>query len=1560
MEQLDRQVPFYSLHIPEGFRSYVMKKLISVYYVFIFIISVLPAISANASINLALSQSPLFLTSVQPNVMVMLDNSGSMKNKLRGGGYDDSFVYFGFFDSAENYIYDSTIPINSAAYLPVVVSGNTGAFVENACTPAIANTTCWSGNYLNWMTTKRIDGSRRVLIGGKLESRTTFNYGTDLNYKIVSNNEMDDKLFNVSSSNSDSFSPIPNNAVAAVSSPAEDNSGAVLASYNPYAQITAGVGGGKIYSSAGIAIGEFGSVEVLAKVNASKLLKNNSWVDVSFELTYATVPVVVAKPPTYNGADPGIIRIRNVTTTGFQINFQEWKYDDGNHTNENVYYMVLKGGGYYELPGGIHITAGTLSTNKEYVNGCGSSRTNYINNHPMGSTFPTTPIVIASVTTYNDSNPVNAKVWGIDTNSFDLALQEEEDEGGHASETISWIAIEPGTVNDTTHSPNWKLEAANLSSVDETPQSFNFSSTFSDVPLVLAAMQSLNGSDTAALRWIDITKTSAEIFVEEETSCDSDLDHVNESVGYIALSSVSSGIYNVALAVKDEPTGLLQDIQDKVRIGVSYYRFLPDANNIYSGEKSDGGTMKFNIPINPFVKKPTNTSLPAAEQGYRELSGYIGSSMDDIVDSLEHYPLVWGTTPLAENLWEVIQYFEQDDPHYPDITTGFKNFDKADGGNPQRDPFYYPDYLRKIECARASVIIFTDGAPYRDANVPASVVDFDSDSKANDYSSTDPNEQGKDNLDDVACWAFSSNGSSCDTDVEGSRDLRPSDIDGDQFLKVYTVAFGNTTTPEQILQDTAENAGGSSYGAENGLQLKSALEEAFTAAIEDSSASSVSVNTGSITGSSTVFQARFNSNSWSGELLAYPINSDGSLQSAQNGSVIPAAASRIIVTHNGTKAVPFQWSATPSADTMTSTQHTLLEDVNTLNYIRGDQSNEELSGGTLRDRTSVLGDMVHSSPAIVNGNAEFQYPDDGWAAGAGSGAADDENTYQYSTYKTTIDALNSNAGRRPAIYVGSNDGMLHAFDATTGQTNSGKELFAYIPITTFANLKNLSDPNYSHQYMVDGSPTVGDVLYDYSWHTVLVSGFAAGGQGYFAIDVTDPADFNSEVNAAAKILWEIDDSFDSDLGYTFSQPNIVRMADGNWAAVFGNGYNNTHNDGNSSSTGNAVLYIVNIKTGALIKKIDTGVGISASAIAGDYNEKPNGLSTVSPVDVDRDNVVDYIYAGDLYGNMWKFDVDNNNSSNWEVAIGGEPLFTACYGTCKGTAEQLASPRVEPAIINRQPITSRPQVGRHPTQRGYMIYFGTGQYFEVGDNSAVNQLTQTFYAIWDKEADWSAFSRAHLLKQDILKEVSEGFDTDNDNVDDVSYDLRITSKRNTIWYSGDSTPVDADSDSLIDEHLGWYMDLYNSESNNTNNYGERQVSNSILRNDRIIFTTLIPLLDPCENGGSGWLMELDSATGSRLDESPFNLNDDDAFDKEDFITVTIDDDDDGLVDDVITIPVSGKKSKEGIPATPGVISGVDGTKEYKYSSGSSGNIEVTEENPGSSYTGRQSWKQCSGC
>ena len=846
---------------------------------------------------LDIANMPLFLVNgLKPNVMVMLDNSGSMKNPMYGSyrqhsDFETSKSYFGVFDAAKNYAYNATIPVDTSAYRVNIDTSVNGAFVEASCTPGTVNN-CWNGSYLNWLTTRRIDASRAVLIGGKLENRLGYDYlGVGgLQYKLVANNERSDRIFSATSSVSNSYSPIPNNAAVTISSPAD--AGLIQTQYDPYSKIIAGT---LFYNSSQDVIGEFGKVQAEAKVDGSKRLKDDKWTTVELMGSYTVPPVVIAKPPSYNGADPATVRIKDVTTSSFKISMQEWPYDDGNHGMEEISYLVFKAG-KHELPGGIKLEAGTTNTNNMYQTRCGSSSLSNFSTVSLLSSFSSTPVIIASVMSYNEADTVNVRVWDGSTLGFKLALLEQENGNGHSVETIGYVAIEPGQ--------NVKLEAGFKSNVSNTTSTINFNKTFTQVPTFLAAMQTMNGSDSSGLRLTDLSKSSVQIFVEEEKSCDTEINHVNENIGYIAVQGTE---YNIALVVPNEPTGLLQDVANQVRLGVSFYRYDPGVNDIYNGNTIQGGTMRFKIPHNPFVKKPTNTALPVNEQGYRELEAYIGTHIDDIIDALENYPLVWGTTPLAENLWEVIQYFEQDNPFYSDVISGFKNFDLANASFPERDPYYFPVFNAKMQCAKSNVLVFTDGFPFKDANIPSSIRDYDADGSTNDVTSTDPDTQGADNLDDVAYWGFcdtsKASGSCIDAGtgkaLEGTRDLR-ADLSGDQLITIDTVGFADGNV-RQILQDTANNAGGTAYAAEDGLALKSALTTVFDT-ITVGSFSSVSANSTRLGTDTSVFLAGFDSSDWSGVLNAYDIDSDGSVGSQQwaAGNLIPVHSTRNIISYDPT------------------------------------------------------------------------------------------------------------------------------------------------------------------------------------------------------------------------------------------------------------------------------------------------------------------------------------------------------------------------------------------------------------------------------------------------------------------------------------------------------------------------------------------------------------------------------------------------------------------------------------------------------------------------------------
>lgn len=296
---------------------------------------------------------------------------------------------------------------------------------------------------------------------------------------------------------------------------------------------------------------------------------------------------------------------------------------------------------------------------------------------------------------------------------------------------------------------------------------------------------------------------------------------------------------------------------------------------------------------------------------------------------------------------------------------------------------------------------------------------------------------------------------------------------------------------------------------------------------------------------------------------------------------------------------------------------------NLVNYLRGDpiyEANNSASPlfrsrvapaldgaqGTMR---GLLGDIVGGAPTFV-GAPPLVYTDAGYAAFAARRAS------------------------RPAVvYAPANDGMLHAFDALTGN-----ELWAYVPTAVMPQMYKLANTSYAdeHQFMVDGEPVVGDIFANGEWKTILVGGLGAGGRAYYALDITDPL--------APKSLWEFTDV---NLGLSFGNPIITKRADGTWIVAFASGYNNTAGDGLGR------LFVLDANTGVPLLSIATTAGTPAS---------PSGLAKINAwVDKATNNTATRIYGGDLQGNLWRFDIDNLVQPNQAAhllarlqAPGGDP------------------------------------------------------------------------------------------------------------------------------------------------------------------------------------------------------------------------------------------------------------------------------------------------------------------
>jgi type IV pilus assembly protein PilY1 len=580
----------------------------------------------------------------------------------------------------------------------------------------------------------------------------------------------------------------------------------------------------------------------------------------------------------------------------------------------------------------------------------------------------------------------------------------------------------------------------------------------------------------------------------------------------------------------------------------------------------------------------------------------------------------------------------------------------------------------------------------------------------------------------------------------------------DQFSWPDPIPDANSSAKLDDLLHASVNSRGDFFSAKNPTEFADSLKKVLdNIAKRISSAASVVANSTRLTTQSKVFSATFNTDNWSGELESYSITSDG-LSSTANWQ-----ASKKLPVHTARKIYTRVSGAGASFIDTNATSIGLSGDE--INYLRGDQSKEQKNSGTLRNRSSLLGDLVHSSP----------------------------------NYDPVTDT----------VYVSANDGMLHAFNGT-----SGVETFAYIPGSILANLKSLTLPSYEHKFFVDGDITVAGKSTTFLDETYLVATFGRGAKGLFGLDITDPATFGT-----GDVLWEY--TSDADVGYMLGKPMVARLDDGSTdgllAAIVGNGYNSTN--------GKAVLMIFNLQTGALIKKIDTGVG------------SDNGLATPGLWDDDGDGFVDYVYAGDLKGNVWKFDLTGGKTSGWGSALKSgstpKPLFVAKSGS-------VLQPITAPITLYRNYVTDDPNFKK------VFLFFGTGSFFRSDDLTDTG--TQTWYGLI---TDPSSSSESIASDRSTLKQRTITLETTADGKAIRTFSTSTT---------GDMTGK-----------LGWYLDLLPTSGTQK---GERIVTGSTMyrfTEPTLIASSIIPVAnDPCALG-SGYLNALNAFTGASLKEAFFILD-----------------------------------------------------------------------------------------
>lgn len=471
-----------------------------------------------------------------------------------------------------------------------------------------------------------------------------------------------------------------------------------------------------------------------------------------------------------------------------------------------------------------------------------------------------------------------------------------------------------------------------------------------------------------------------------------------------------------------------------------------------------------------------------------------------------------------------------------------------------------------------------------------------------------------------------------------------------------------------------------------------------------------------------------------------------------------------------------QWS------TLTPSQRLLVNETSLINFLRGNngyedrESNIDINSDTrlYRFRESVLGDLVNSTPVYV-GSPKASYADPGYGPVTATGS-----------FKA------AQATRQGTVYIGANDGMLHAINAT-----NGVERWAFVPTMVLDNMWKLADKNYgngvNHAYYLDGDIVVNDICISNCtapdsavWRTILVAGLNGGGEGYFALDITNP---NSPT-----LLWEFDNTDDADIGYSYGNPIITKKMDGTWVVVFTTGYNNV----NGNNPGKGALYVLNALTGATISKYDTGVGDATT---------PSGLAKINAyvADAEVNNLAKFVYAGDLLGNVWRFDINASSSS-------GNPFRVAILKDPSGVTQPITV-RPELAEINGKPL----------------LYVGTGRYLGTSDLTDTQQ--QSIYAISDNLSSTATLDNPRTSAQMVKQVLVNNADTATRKVQEPVNQVNFATTR------------------------GWYIDFPDT--------GERQNVPAQLVFGTLLLPTTVPSNTVCSPGGYGWLNFLDYKTGASV-------------------------------------------------------------------------------------------------
>ncbi|MCP4605806.1 MAG: hypothetical protein GY847_35680 [Proteobacteria bacterium] len=700
------------------------------------------------------TKTPPFISyAVKPNVIVALDMSGSMKKPAYGDigrwrhvihdDFDPAKHYYGYFDSAADYVYDET-----NEFFRVFTSGD-------------SETDKWGGNFLNWLCMRRIDIVRRVLTGGKVTVKTTDKRPDSVTYNsaapINRHQVRMESIFNGWETSWDAWYVLEgqNGPFDFGFTKQSDYSGSHTPAMLDGLSFLIEEGRIKPMITLGEHV-EIGQVTLGYDTDAG----DYNWRQVKFVNTYSA-PRVVVKTSTFNNDAPmgdPIIKWDtpwpHTDATHFYVRLQEWDYLDGDHPDETLTYIVVDATDeIHEVTmdngGGVWSFLADKDPQQVGSDECGCLSNPQTTRVSWDQTLPAKPIVFAGVSSWNENGDPDALVTRVelpggedDKVYVDVSIQEEKLNNGRilcsrengGTQTIDYVhaiaVIPPSGASATTATATYNnkivLQAGLKSAVTHEWAVLDYEAGFSKAPMFIGHMQTIHGCDPSNIRADNNNAGQIEIMVHEEASDGSVLIHsYGDTAGWLAVQPFTS--YRIRIGVKTEPSAVLQDIDADMRIGLAAYNYdhTKDPDLIYVDNNTvHGGTM---IPsfqdLSKSIGDRTNNDIV--------LSCGVHDPVENAYRVIEEHPLVSGTTPIAETLVEIMRYVQQDSsgPYggaYYDNKTGATSaenrasFPLGDTG----DPYYYPEFDTAeyqaegvdpyLECARTFVLHFNDGAPFRD------------------------------------------------------------------------------------------------------------------------------------------------------------------------------------------------------------------------------------------------------------------------------------------------------------------------------------------------------------------------------------------------------------------------------------------------------------------------------------------------------------------------------------------------------------------------------------------------------------------------------------------------------------------------------------------------------------------------------------------------------------------------------------------------------------------------------------------------------------------------------